>query len=505
MSLANLAVDFGAKAAETGAKLAFDGAKSTAKTAVDAGSDFAARLASLNDAGQASSSSPNSAGKNGGTVTKTDTSNLDAAKDAADRGDFEGALQSALNSEGDSVELEIGVNASLPIVIPGTKIGASESVAVGVERTEDGYDVSLSGEQAIQLGLEVDDDLQAQVEAGLETEITYSYDTVEEAAQGLKDLAITAGNHPAADEAAGLLENAADLADGAANSGVADAIFNGIGHAIGGPVFGGAAGDFIGDQVQNLTGLAEEKTNELEIAINDAQSRLNSAQSSYTVAGFVGANADLGLPLPVDVKGLELGVSTGVEARFSTTVNADGTASVEISYTQTASGEAGFGATANGEVSNSVSISQDLVQNQDGRYVRDGSAEVTFESDVSGAVGGGIGITDEIGAGQTVSYTIEADGLNGELRDAADAFLQGDIDGALQELGSIEGDLEVQRNVTGSVGFEIGGGFAGAKIGIEGGLTITDQSEADVTEDVSIAEGLEAIADTATEYAEYAR
>lgn len=500
----------GAKAAEAGAKAAAAGARAAATTGADAGAKFAERLAALNSDGAGDRSPLSTTGGGGSSTGSVDSGpvgsgNVDAAKDAAGRGDFKGALESALNSEGDSVELEIGVNASLPIVIPGTKIGASESVAVGVERTEDGYDVSLSGEQAIQLGLEVDDDLQAQIEAGLATEITYSYDTLDEATQGLQDLAITAGNHPAADEAASLLENAADLADGAVNSGVADIVFDGIGHAIGGAIFGGRVGDFIGDQVQNLTGLAEEKTNELEGAINDAQGRLNGSQSSYSVSGFVGANADLGLPLPIDVEGLELGVGAGVEARFTTTVNADGTASVDVSYTQNASGEGAFGGSISGEASNSVTISQDLIAGQNGRYVRDGSAEIKFESEVSGAVGGGIGITDEIGAGQTVSYTIQADQLNGEIRDAAKAFLQGDFGGALQELGAIEGDVEIQQNVTGGVGFEFGGGYLGAKFGIEGGLTITDQGEAEVFEDVTLAEGVEAIGDTATELAEYAR
>lgn len=439
-------------------------------------------------------------------IPKTSTPNNDAvnaAKDAAKDGDYRSALDHALNSEGDSVELEIGVSASLPLVIPGTKLGADRSVGVEIERVEDGYELSLSAEQAIELGLEVSPSLNAQVEAGLAAEVTYQFDTVDAAAQGVKDLAITAGNHPAADEAAGLLENAADLADSAANSGVADVLTGAVGNVLAGPVFGRWAGDLIGDQVQRLTRAAEEKTNEFKDAVDGAQDRLKAAYDGYEVSGFVGASATLGLPSPVDVENaLKLEGSLATEQRFTTKVNADGTATVSISYSGKASAEGGFvGAGGEGTVKNSVTVSQDVVRNQDGRYVRDGSAEIEFASDVSGQINSCVLVSTNAGGGAKVSYTVEADQLNGELVDAAGLFLQGDTEGALREFGSIEGDLEIQGRITGGVKVSAEAGYLGAKLGLEGELSITDQGQAYEIEDLSLADAMEQFSDQARQWA----
>ncbi|MGH1481416.1 MAG: hypothetical protein ACRBM6_22215 [Geminicoccales bacterium] len=410
-------------------------------------------------------------------VGTSDQKNLEKVRQAAKDGDYKKAIETGLNSEGDSVELEIGVNASLPIVVPGTKLGGDASVSAEVARTGDGYEVSLSAQEALELGLEVDDDLNAQIEAGLEVELTYQYDTLEEATQGVKDLAITAGNHPAVDEAAALLENAADLANDAANSRIGNITTDVIGLAVGGPIFGRQAGDFINGQVTDLTGRAEAKTNEFKTAVDGAQTRLNDAYDSVTISGSVGASANLGLPTPVDVKGLKLGVEVKAEQEFSTTINKDGTASVDLTYSADVNGAAELGATAGGTASASVTVSQDLKKSDNGFYERDGSAEVEFSTDLSGNVGAAAVVGGSGGLGISSSYTFEVDQVSNQIDDAATQFLQGNTNGAIDELGDIEVDAKIQTRATASVEFEAGAGAAGANINVSGALTYTDQHD----------------------------
>src|SRR5687767_7693328 len=72
-----------------------------------------------------------------------DASGIDGAEDAARQGDFDVALLLGLNSIGDSCNLNIGINASLPILVPGSKIGIGGSIGAKVTRTADGFQLSF--------------------------------------------------------------------------------------------------------------------------------------------------------------------------------------------------------------------------------------------------------------------------------------------------------------------------------------------------------------------------
>ena len=105
-------------------------------------------------------------------------------------------------------------------------------ITANVVKTEDDYEVSISGEAALQLGIGIDND-DANVEAALGAggQVTFTYDSLEAATQGVQDLVITGGKHQAFVD---IVQTASDFKNGVESvfGSIDDVVTNGLQSAV---------------------------------------------------------------------------------------------------------------------------------------------------------------------------------------------------------------------------------------------------------------------------------
>lgn len=418
-------------------------------------------------------------------LDRPDGSVIELAGEALDNGEISEALDQALNSEGDSVSLTLEVNVSA--LTPIGTAGVTEKITVKAQLVEDGgYEISLSREEAISLGLEISDDLNAQARVGVGVRVIYKFDTLDEATQGLKDLVVTAGDHPAIGHVTSVQEKSANVADNVINNPVTEAAGTIISRF---PGFGGA--DDVLDVVQDGVSAVETGTDTINNVVDDAKGRLNDANTAIEFTGTVGADVNLGLPVTTE-PGVEFGVKLSVDSTFRTRVNTDNTINVSVTYSGSGSAEIGGTGSIRLDAKASVTISQDY-RRDGGDLDRVGKSQVTLSLDASETYTDGVVVSGSVGSGQRASYTFDAAELNGDVGEAIQLFLQGDTEGAIETLGNIEGDLTIQTRATGGAGFEIGASGVGGGLVVKGSLTAVDQGEAVHLDDLSLEEAYDLI------------
>ena len=445
-----------------------------------------------------------------------DSEDVQSTLDSILDGDIDAALENGLNSEGDSVTVNLGASAS----IPGGLVGVEGEVSAEITRVDDGYEVSLSAEAAVSLGLAADaNDLGVGAEIGAGATVIYHYDSLDEAKQGVSDLVVTAGKSAAVQDAVDLACEVASRTNGIVEKvgDIIDSFPGPIGDAIR-KVTGGA--DALADRLietlpENLSidlpwpfgsvdiplGGLKDDLQELDVVRNraveqledlsntqrDARARLDNAYSGFEVSGSLGAFADIGIPVPVEAENLGAGVSGRLEHEVTGRFNADGTAAIEYSYT--ASGSVNAGAGIGGEVSSetSVTVSQDLTRNGF-NFNTVGDVDVEFRADTEALAKLGVGVTYDHGVGGELVYTTTLNELGGQLNSAASSFLQGDLSGAFGAIGDIEGDLEVTGRSVSGASLSLGGDIAGAELSVSGGISFEDLGDTQTLEDVTLEE-----------------
>lgn len=378
-----------------------------------------------------------------------------------------------LNSTGDSIEVDL--SGEVGVTVKGVHVGGELELGATVEQTDDGYVVRIDAELAARLGLGVDGgsngsggDASVTAGAGAQVEFKYRFDTKEEAAQGLQDLAVTAGNNPLAGHVAAGAEIGADIAHGAAT--IHDAVTDHLlGIATGGLIDNNPAGDVI----RNGTGALEDGTDIARQEIDAARARLNAASDGYSITGYVEGELTgdianrFGLPSDVDTSQFDFAGSVAGGTAITVDFSGDGDISVELSKSIEASASgSGSNLGINGNAEASVSHRFDFARNEDGRLVGQGAGEITFSAGLGAGTSVGSGLTVNESHGGGFSYTVQADDLGGDIGRAAKQFLQGDQGGALETLASVPGVLEV--NVGLSAGTAVGGDIGAGAATVEG-------------------------------------
>ena len=390
-----------------------------------------------------------------------------------------------LNSTGDQVD----VNLSAHVGVTGKVLhgGVEGQLSASVEQTDDGYVIKVDREAALRLGLEIDGkkngnggDASVTGGVGGGVLIKYHFDTKEEAAQGLKDLTLTAGDDPRAGHVAAGAENAADVAHGAAS--VYDAVSD---RALGFLTGGLIDNNPVGDVVESATGAVEGKTNEARAAIDSARSRLNAARDGTEFSVFVDGKLDgktaaqIGLPAGLDVADLNLAGGLSGKTEFTVDVDRSGDVSLSVSQNRAVNGSAsGGGIAASGNAAASIDYELEFKRNGDGRLVRQNGGEITFNFNAEGEGSRGIA---RASAGGGFSYTVQADDLRGHAGQAVQQALDGNQEGALEALASVPGELKL--NVEVGAGAGIDGDIKISNVTASAGIDRTYGTEATFTVD----------------------
>jgi len=480
-----------------------------------------------NSGADATDGSPESPSNASDDLDVPETQEVQSTLDSVLAGDIDEALENGLNSDGDSVSINLGASVKAPAGI----VGVEGEVSAEITRVEDGYEVSLSAEAAVSLGLAADsDDLGVGADIGAGATVVYHYDSLEQAKQGVSDLVITAGKHDAvqlavdlAAESAALsntiVDKVGDIVDGfpgpigtairAATGGVdklADSIIETVPEELNIDLpfpFGsvniplGTVKDDLQDDLQELDALrarAEQNLDGIRDAQSDARDRLNDAYSGFEVTGSAGAFADIGIPNPTQIENFGASVEGRVEHTVTGRFNADGTAEVDYSYTASGSGRAGLG--IGGEISaeTGITISQEL--RQDGlSFSTVGDVGVEFRADAEALAKLGVGVSYDQGVGGELVYATTANALGDQLGIAGQHFLEGDFDGTFEAIGDIEGDLEVTGRAVSGASLKLGGDVGGAELAVDGNIRFEDLGQTQSIDDLTLEEAFDFLTD----------
>ena len=391
-----------------------------------------------------------------------------------------------LNSEGDKIEVDL--SAELGITGKVLHGGADLGLGATIEQADDGYIIRIDREVALRLGLDIDAgrnrsdaEVSGTIGVGIESQITYRFDSKEQAAEGLRDLIITAGDDPRAGIAAAGAENAADIAHGAA--GIYDGVTDGV---LGFVTRGRIDNNPIGDLVVAGTGAAENGTDVARDEIDDARSRLNAARDGVQITGYFDGEitgevvSTLGLPTDIDPAKLGLEGSVSGRTAFTLDINGDGDIKVSATRSQEASGTVtvpNAETSANAEVS--VSHQLEFKRDEDGGLVRQGAGEITFNFSADNEIQAGSGTTVETGRGGGFSYTVQVDDVAGNIALATQQLRDGDQNAALETLASVPGVLKL--NVDVSAGAGVSGEIGNEQVKVTGGVSEGFGTEATFT------------------------
>ncbi len=397
-----------------------------------------------------------------------------------------GEVLDPLNSEGDKIEVDL----SAELGVTGKVLHGAGEVGLGatIEQTDDGYVIRIDREAALRLGLDIDaggSNSEAEASAtagvGIELQVTYRFDSKEEAAQGLRDLVITAGDDPNAGIAAAGAETAADIVHGAAG------IYDGVTDRTLGFLTGGFIDNNpVGDVIERGTGAIENGTNIARDEIDGARSRLNAAKDGTQVTGYFDGEitgeiaSQLGLPTDVDPAELGLEGSASGRTAFTLDISGDGDITVSATRSQEASGTV---TAPNVETTTSVEASVgyelEFKPDDDGGLVRQGAGEITFNFSADNSTTIGSGTTVEQSHGGGFSYTVQVDDVAGNVALAAQQLRDGDQSGALETLASVPGVLKL--NVDVSAGAGVSGEIGNEQVKISGGASRSAGTEATFT------------------------
>ena len=460
---------------------------------------------------------------------------------------FSSVLQEVLNSEGDTVQISLTGEAKIPAGL----IGVEGEIQAEVTRVADGYEVSIAGDAALQLGLGIDNnDTNVEAALGAGGRLTFKYGSLQEAAQGVEDLVITGGKSQEfveivgiADELAGSVESLFRSIDDIVLSGVqstlnrvpflpdsiqekidrlpelkqqlvngafdaaeelTDLLSNIQNFEIG--IGGGSIGplpipeikikpfdkllDSVTGPVQDIQALSNQLDG-FSSKQSAALDRLNESQDSIEITVRLQTAAELGIPLPVDLENLELGIGILAAAEVTLQINRHASSSIELGIRQQAEISAGAVLGGRTEFENQITYSQDFEHHGGLNFDPINDAEVQFSTDAEALVAAGSGIAIQEGVGGELTYKIKADELADDIGSISSAFLEGDFQTALNALNQIEGDLEINGRSIGGAAFESGFGFGGAGVVIEGEVGYEDHSDTLEIDDLTVAQAFE--------------
>ena len=460
---------------------------------------------------------------------------------------FSSVLQEVLNSEGDTVQISLTGEAKIPAGL----IGVEGEIQAEVTRVADGYEVSIAGDAALQLGLGIDNnDTNVEAALGAGGRLTFKYGSLQEAAQGVEDLVITGGKSQEfveivgiADELAGSVESLFRSIDDNVLSGVqstlnrvpflpdsiqekidrlpelkqqlvngafdaaeelTDLLSNIQNFEIG--IGGGSIGplpipeikikpfdkllDSVTGPVQDIQALSNQLDG-FSSKQSAALDRLNESQDSIEITVRLQTAAELGIPLPVDLENLELGIGILAAAEVTLQINRHASSSIELGIRQQAEISAGAVLGGRTEFENQITYSQDFEHHGGLNFDPINDAEVQFSTDAEALVAAGSGIAIQEGVGGELTYKIKADELADDIGSISSAFLEGDFQTALNALNQIEGDLEINGRSIGGAAFESGFGFGGAGVVIEGEVGYEDHSDTLEIDDLTVAQAFE--------------
>ena len=460
---------------------------------------------------------------------------------------FSSVLQEVLNSEGDTVQISLTGEAKIPAGL----IGVEGEIQAEVTRVADGYEVSIAGDAALQLGLGIDNnDTNVEAALGAGGRLTFKYGSLQEAAQGVEDLVITGGKSQEfveivgiADELAGSVESLFRSIDDIVLSGVqstlnrvpflpdsiqekidrlpelkqqlvngafdaveelTDLLSNIQNFEIG--IDGGSIGplpipeikikpfdkllDSVTGPVQDIQALSNQLDG-FSSKQSAALDRLNESQDSIEITVRLQTAAELGIPLPVDLENLELGIGILAAAEVTLQINRHASSSIELGIRQQAEISAGAVLGGRTEFENQITYSQDFEHHGGLNFDPINDAEVQFSTDAEALVAAGSGIAIQEGVGGELTYKIKADELADDIGSISSAFLEGDFQTALNALNQIEGDLEINGRSIGGAAFESGFGFGGAGVVIEGEVGYEDHSDTLEIDDLTVAQAFE--------------
>lgn len=440
-------------------------------------------------------------------------------------GDLDEALESALNSEGDTVSLNLGATARAPLGV----VSFNGEINADITRTADGYELSFGTDVAVGVGLAADSDA-ASIDAqlGVGAKAKFNYDTLEEAQQGAKDLLLTAGRFSGAGAIVAAIDGADAVKDrltGKVNAaldalplGTGDLARKAIGNVddyvlealdslpeslevkidplgrFGPAVTVGLEIPALASDLRDFKNFTEDKlalVEDISEQQEGARGRLESAYDS--VEGTLSAKAilELGIPGPFQLQNFGLGLEAGRGVEATATYDKDG--NLSVSFGLVADGAVRGGFAVGGEISGEahVDLIQKYVKGPEGGFVTDGDLEAVFSADAEALARVGTGVAFDTGVGGELSFTTNASELGDKLVDTVEAFLQEDIDAALETLGGIEGEIEITSRAVGGAAFHFGADFEGAELSVNGRVEVQDRGETFVDENLTLDEAFD--------------
>jgi len=431
-------------------------------------------------------------------------------------GDLDTALEAGLNSDGDSIELNLGTT----VKAPGRLIGFEGELTAEIHRIDDGYELTLGAEAAASIGIGPDaNDLGVDGRLAAGAKVRFRFDSIDEVKGGVHDLVVSAGKNRQLQDVAELADNVTtagnDVIDAAGDlireapgplgalarrvlgsvDDIADRAISSLPDSIGLPIGPSINLSSLKEQLQELDDLRadfEDRVDDFADLQRDAQTRLDDAYDGFEVSGGIQVAADLGIPKPLELRNLGVGADVNAGLGVTAKIDADGNASVVYTYEAGASVEAGAGIVGGQiEGQNSISFTQEYRREGFWDFEESGDLEVEFKTDIEALARLGSGVTIDAGAGGTITFSSEAKDFGADLSQVVSEFLSGDVRGALSAIGDIDGDVTLQARTVAGAGFSIGGDLAGAELSAEGELQFIDRSNEIELADVSLDDAFE--------------
>jgi hypothetical protein len=396
------------------------------------------------------------------------------------QGNVQGALETALNSPGDSITLTIGADGS---VGAGGNVGVNGGVEVTVTKTETGYEMSVKGEAGVTVGGELAQGTEANVGVGASVSPTFSFNSLSEVAQGT---AAMAGLAAQAAPGTSLMTTIVDQVAGPV-AGVSNWLGDQFQNASDLPVVGGVA-NAVGNFFHGIGGGAQAVDNATGA---EAAQFLQQHLKSITVSGNAAAEVSANLGIPgVEVEGFGLDASLAAKGETSLTIEFGNPpkVSVDRSYSLEAEMSGGLGIAGSAQGSASVNFHNEYTLNPDfdiGKALKGekqqglitpGEATVSFEIESSGDVGGAIpGVSAGVGGGGKVTFTVnQADVTNGLGSSVLQSFAQGNLSPLLNHLGNVPITATSEIYGTANTELEVGASVLGNGLSIQGGASWQD-------------------------------
>lgn len=399
--------------------------------------------------------------------------------DGIDHMDLAEILRAALNSSGDSLQLQLTGKITVPAGVPGVAIGGKIALTATARRTNDSFEVSVAQDVALICGLKATEEVGLEGGRSVGVEAIHSYTSATQAARGIRSLALIMA-----------LGRAGDIANERSQRALHKAR---------------AARAAIHSRISRLTRILRGRAKGRARKALDRALKIR--ERAYRASRRAGAAAARAVAIVVDARNYLATHVEGLEMRtkcfgaVSVKVEADGLAGIgaemegarnvvvrfhgkqgqkvhkiDVSVTQTTKAKVEASLTVGFEAEREYArgIQLSFVRNAAGRFVVD-TDDLFMSTGLQLMAFTATGYKQKLGLGRTTSLKVSLRDLGKNARSALMQAAAGKAKSSLQELAKIPATFAVQDRVVRALTAEFGGGAAGAAGKVGGSASWADQ------------------------------